>query len=536
MRLVVDYTVEHASGRVDFRRIIPQRLRPFILDAQGKPRAVFKKSLGLKSAAGFGSRYEEAASEYQKIEALAQKKLANAYDALTPALINFLADSFLAFEVEADERGRWGLRGSRQASPQSYQARNDPEEDYRDSREMLETYDAQGLVNMWGDWATDFASSMGYALDRSDPAFSSLCRAIGETSCKRWLAIEKRDDGGHVETPTAPPRPSGGDKAPSGARVPLLSTFDAYAAAQGISPGVRYEWRRNIENLVKFLGHDDAARISADDLRRWRDQLLSVPIQNGKLRSPRTVRGKYMSAIRALLAWAVDEGKVPTNVASVVKVKVPRVPKLRGKDFTLEEARAILSASLEPASPRMSAGNILARRWVPWLCAYSGARVNEFSQLRGQDVQEIEGIWTIRITPEAGTVKTKEARLVPLHPHLIEQGFLDAVRAAGDGPIFYDPARQRKNEEGTRHFKKVGERLAQWVRKTVGITDPNVDPNHGWRHLFKTLCRSAGLGDGVTDAITGHAPGTVGASYGQFTLKAKADAMAKVPRFQAHAA
>ena len=58
----------------------------------------------------------------------------------------------------------------------------------------------------------------------------------------------------------------------------------------------------------------------------------------------------------------------------------------------------------------------------------TGARVNEFSQLRKKDVQQVDGIWTVRITPEAGTVKTNEARVVPLHEHLIQQGFLDMVK------------------------------------------------------------------------------------------------------------
>lgn len=52
-------------------------------------------------------------------------------------------------------------------------------------------------------------------------------------------------------------------------------------------------------------------------------------------------------------------------------------------------------ASLEPQPDSLSPQHKLARRWVPWLCAYTGARVNEMTQLRGQDVQQIEGIWTI---------------------------------------------------------------------------------------------------------------------------------------------
>jgi hypothetical protein len=43
-----------------------------------------------------------------------------------------------------------------------------------------------------------------------------------------------------------------------------------------------------------------------------------------------------------------------------------------------------------------------AKRWVPWLCAYSGARVGELTQLRVQDVEHRACGPVLRITPDAG--------------------------------------------------------------------------------------------------------------------------------------
>lgn len=207
---------------------------------------------------------------------------------------------------------------------------------------------------------------------------------------------------------------------------------------------------------------------------------------------------------------------------------------MRERTFTAEEAHKILAASLVPAPVRMASVNRLARRWVPWLCAYTGARVGEIAQLRGQDVQELSGIWTLRITPEAGAVKNREYREVPLHEHLISQGFLDVVRAAGTGPIFYDPSRRRKDEEGNRHIKKVGERLADWVRDDVGVADRAIAPNHAWRHTFKTMAVGLGVLERVSDAITGHAPSSssTGRRYEAPTLRDKAEAIGRIPRYE----
>ena len=84
-----------------------------------------------------------------------------------------------------------------------------------------------------------------------------------------------------------------------------------------------------------------------------------------------------------------------------------------------------------------------AKRWVPWLCAYTGARPGEITQLRGEDVIERDGVHALRITPEAGAVKGRKARVVPVHEHLIGQGFLRFVAQQGTGPLFYRAAQHQ---------------------------------------------------------------------------------------------
>lgn len=228
--------------------------------------------------------------------------------------------------------------------------------------------------------------------------------------------------------------------------------------------------------------------------------------------------------------YAIGRRKLLTNVASSVVVRLPRTAKLRDRDFTNDEVKAILAGTYGDFR-KLSKFVQRSRRWIPWLCAYTGARVNELSQLRGCDVMQIDGFWVIRITPEAGTVKSGEARVVPLHPHLIDQGFIGVAESAGDGPIFYDPTRVLKPGPANRHVKKVGEQLATWVRADIGVTDLGVQPNHGWRHLFKSRAVQAGIPERVADAIQGHAPKTVGQAYGVVPLDTKAKAIASMPLF-----
>ncbi len=52
------------------------------------------------------------------------------------------------------------------------------------------------------------------------------------------------------------------------------------------------------------------------------------------------------------------------------------------RGFYVHEADRILSAALAPPNELMSKENAAARRWVPWICTYTGARVNEIAVLK----------------------------------------------------------------------------------------------------------------------------------------------------------
>ena len=524
----------HKGGRLTYRRVFPVELQPFICAKAGGSRVHLKVSLGASSitASGAMDRYNAAAALYDRMLLQARKAATRTFDVIDPPTIAYLAELYRHTELARDERHRKSL--SPATEPQPFISRDDLEADWKNARTMLAEFDRPGIVGEWGDWAIDYAATQGLTPDPTTEAFGDLCEALAHASGQLWLDLEARIDG----KPNEPPPPPRSPHAPSAGRyvtsspVPILATFERYAAATGMTPGVRDDWRRNVAHLVNFVGHNDAARIATSDLIDWRNALLTQPNSRGKLRDPVTVKGRYVGAAKAMLGWAVSEGLLTTNVAFAVKVTVPKKPQLRSRAFTSAEATAILTASLLPASANMSSGYVLARRWIPWLCAYSGARVNELSQLRGVDVREIDGIWAINITPEAGTVKGKAARLVPLHPDLIDQGFVEAVRPLGDGPLFYDPSRQRVRSDSNRHFKKVGERLGVWVRKEVGVDDPNIMPNHAWRHLFKERAYAAGIQEATADAIQGHSEGTTARSYYNPPLADKAKAIAAMPRFK----
>lgn len=313
--------------------------------------------------------------------------------------------------------------------------------------------------------------------------------------------------------------------------VSLTALFEEYVTDSQPSPATVKSFRNKVHAFIRFLGHDDATQIAKRDIVCWKDHLLKSGQKDGSGLSAKSVKDGYLPAIRSVLNRGANSGQLTENAAAGVTVaRDTRRRLLRAKSFTDEEAREILAATLIKHSGRRSPDRALAVRWVPWLCAYTGARVNEITQLRREDIVKIDGVWSIRITPEAGSTKDGKARTVALHPHLIEQGFVEAI-ASIDGPIFYDPSRARNGSDENPQAKKVGEMLARWVREDVGITDREVQPNHAWRHRFKTVARDVRMPIEIRDYIQGHAARTEGEAYGEVSVKATYREIRRLPTY-----
>lgn len=295
------------------------------------------------------------------------------------------------------------------------------------------------------------------------------------------------------------------------------------AKAAGRSVSTHEAYQRVAQQLSEFLGHDDARAVTEDNIIAFKDHRLSQGV------SLKTIGGGDLSGLRQLYAWGIANRKVSHN--PVEGVKVPKVKKKRTRDpgFSDEEAVAILSdAYHHKRTGKASVHLSNARRWVPWLCAYSGSRIGEMVQLRKQDLRKEKGLWIMRITPEAGTVKDGEYRDVPLHPHLVEQGFPEFVSKAANGHLFMKVFGD--TEEAQRGAWRTSKnRVRDFVREI--ITDPEVQPNHAWRHRFMTIGRNLGISRDVRFSITGHDTDAEGDEYGIATNEAKAAALAKYPRY-----
>lgn len=315
----------------------------------------------------------------------------------------------------------------------------------------------------------------------------------------------------------------------NGDKVPAFEMFEAYANEAGIADKTRRSWKSRLTALTTFVGHDDLARLTTKDMINWKDELLKRRADGSKL-DAKTVRNGYIGAIKTVLSFAVEQQSLKTNVAKGVTVRGKKKQKNREKGFTHEEAIIILRATQVPPPRALSAEYAAARRWVPWICAYTGARVNEITQLLPSHLLTISGVRVLRIEAEAS--KMGEYRHVPIHDDLVDQGLLDYIASRGNRPLFYDPSRSRGGQDAGRHFRKAGERLAEWIRSdAVGVTDEDVAPNHGWRHRFSSMARHVGMHVDVQNIIQGHAGDKVASDYGDAWVETAYQEIMKIPAY-----
>lgn len=371
-------------------------------------------------------------------------------------------------------------------------------------------------------------------------------RAVAAALQKASLALQQLEHG-NFETGEEPAdlnlrRPKTGQFAIQSANTKLKPSSAASAAttltglvegwwreskAAGRKPSTYESYKNTIVYLVRFLKHDDASRVTMKDVVAFKDHRLTTPSpKTGKMVSAKTVKTSNLSALKVVFDWAVQNGHLAHNPAASVTLRLAKQTRLRSKSLTDVEAKAILCGALAHQRGHENSKTFGAKRWIPWLCAFTGARVGELAQLRKQDVSKRNDLWVIRITPEAGTVKTNEAREIPLHQQVIDLGFPTFVQEAGDGHLFLNVGSSENPRGALRGLKN---RLAEFGRTFV--SDPDVAPNHGWRHRFKTIGMEAGIPPRILDAIQGQAPRTVADTYGEVTLKTMAAEIAKLDTY-----
>jgi len=258
----------------------------------------------------------------------------------------------------------------------------------------------------------------------------------------------------------------------SSARSPVPYTFSVlikeWADERNATDKTRYGFEKIVNKLIRHLGHDDAARVADMDLIAWKDDLVKCGLQ------PKTIKN-HLTVVSTLYNFAEINKRITVNPATGLKYQA-KSNSARRLPYTDDDARRILEAARKETAAYL--------RWVPWVTAFTAARLEEICGAMVADIETIDGIPCLHIRldhrGEGASLKNETSeRVVPLHSAIIAEGFLKYVaKQPKDGPLFPDLTPDSFGKRSGTGTKRIG----RWVRSSkVSITDPRKAPSHSWR-------------------------------------------------------
>lgn len=158
------------------------------------------------------------------------------------------------------------------------------------------------------------------------------------------------------------------------------------------------------------------------------------------------------------------------------------------------------------------------KKFMPLVALLTGMRQGELVWLQPKDIVEIDGHTVVDLRLPLiidrkeidRALKTETSpRIVALHPFLREAGFLDFAKTRR-GWVFGEFHRGRKDPSNS-----AQRRMGTWMR-SLKIHQEHKHVFHSLRHNAKHWLRGIGGDTGklIADRQCGHAPGSVGDSYG----------------------
>ena len=216
-----------------------------------------------------------------------------------------------------------------------------------------------------------------------------------------------------------------------------------------------------------------------------------------------TTVNQWLSYVSSMFKFAVNRGWIEQNPATGMKLPTRRREKREERvPWTEGDLAAVFNAEYTKATlgQREPA---FGKYWVPLLCLHTGARLEEMAQLRVEDVEKVDDVHVVHVREgDDQSVKTiASIRTVPLHPTLLELGFLrhvDAMRSAGHDRLFPDLDNTTKNKYGDRVSKFFG----RWKRKH-GIDDKK-KVLHSFRNTVIDQLKQADVQEFAIAEIVGH--------------------------------
>lgn len=144
--------------------------------------------------------------------------------------------------------------------------------------------------------------------------------------------------------------------------------------------------------------------------------------------------------------------------------------------------------------------------WLPILGYFTGCRLNEMCQLHLDDVRSEDGIYYLSINDETEDKHLKNSasyRNVPLHPALIDIGFIDFWKSKVDIKSEYFYLFSGMSADKKQKLSHYPSKILNPYLRSIGITQ-KTKTFHSLRHTFKFELDLAKVSDKMSARLMGH--------------------------------
>ncbi len=291
-------------------------------------------------------------------------------------------------------------------------------------------------------------------------------------------------------------------------------------------PKSELEKRVALGRLVEIIGDISVDKLSHEVARSFKKTLMKLPANMRK--NPRyrdkTIKqvvkmkgikpiavntvNNNLSAVGAFNTWARKNGFVRENYFADLKIASKGTAQEERKAFTDKDIKRIFNPEMYLKETTGSQ----ARYWVPLMALFTGARLNELCQLHVRDIKKVDGLWCLDINADSKDNKNPKklknkasARVIPIHPVLIENGFIDYTeeqKKLKHKRLF--PELKHKIDG---YSRKVGQWFnTSYLRKKIGIKDRK-KTFHSFRHTVADGLKQKGVAESYICEYLGHSTG-----------------------------
>jgi len=278
--------------------------------------------------------------------------------------------------------------------------------------------------------------------------------------------------------------------------------------------------------ILDLLGDIPIDIIDRGKVREFRERLLKLPpnvykvypkyspldvlemIDKGKLKAePMSITSvnKHLARLSSLMIYSIKEGHRTDNPASEMNIKQKRRADEERKAYDKEDIQKIIkNLPHDPQKPE--------RFWIPMICMLSGMRLDEACQLYKEDIRQVkddssgDGIWCVNVNDckDKKLKNLSSQRIIPIHPRLIELGFLDYVKQCPGGGRLWENLKRCK-------VNGYSNSLGKWYQRfnRQHVTEDPQKTFHSLRHSFADTLKQLQVEGAIISELMGHSNSSI---------------------------